>query len=348
MHRKRHRHNFLLAVALVLFLALLSSTLRAAPLRSVTLTYFIGESVGAGARLEWQTATELDTAGFRLKRASTSSGPFDALDDIGMVPAQGSATSGSTYETIDETAELGDAYWYQLVEVEYSGAENVLQTIRLQVGGTPTATVQGIATAEEDSTSELPAETASPAAQASATSAGQAATNTPRATSTLGVAEASASSTPLSAEPSATTIRSVGSGGIAEAAEPTRDEPLILAQATDAYPGVTTTETVPDDAGYPGPPQIDTVTPTLAISTVESYPSGASAVEASGVAPGDRFDNAVGSSGDSALREDVQSGESSTLSRALLWIGFIAALLIFVAGAGLSIILSTRKQRSNT
>lgn len=345
MHGKPHRHISIIVAALVLFLVLLSSTLQAAPERSVTLTYFIGESVETGARLEWQTATELDTAGFWLKRASTSSGPFVALDDIGMVPAQGSATSGSTYETVDETAETGRAYWYQLVEVEYNGAESALQTIRLQIGATPTATVEGIATSEEGSTTEAPAETASPAPQTSPTSSGQAATNTPRATSTLEAAGSSATTTPLSGEASATVVRSVGSGGIAEAAEPTRDEPLILAQATEAYPGVTTTETVPDDDGYPEPSQIDT--PTLAISTVENYPSGAPPAEASDVVPGDRFDNAVGGSGDNAPSENVQSGESSTLSRVLLWIGFIAALLIFVAGAALSIILSTRKQRSN-
>lgn len=348
-------HRFpLIITGLLLLLFFTLPAIQAAPPASVTLTYFRAENSAEGARLQWQTATELDTAGFRIKRGESSSGPFTELDGIGLVQAQGGPTSGANYEAIDDTLASGQSYWYQLVEIEFSGAEQLLQTVELVANGSPTATVEGIATSADggDSGPGGGDATATPRTTPAATNTAPAgaATNTAIPPATQSAAGA-ATATP-GPRPSATTMRAVG--GIAEAAEPTAnvEQPLILAQATDAYPGVAVTEEAQDDA-YPGAAPDATTTPIIIETTVdeaeiEGYPGGV-APQATQFPPTGGVDNAVGASSSigegSSVAQAEPSAQSASISRVLLWVGFALALVIFIVGAIFAIMLSTRKQR---
>lgn len=48
----------------------------------VILMYFLAETDPDGVRLEWETASEVDVAGFRIKRANQATGPYEMIDVI--------------------------------------------------------------------------------------------------------------------------------------------------------------------------------------------------------------------------------------------------------------------------
>jgi hypothetical protein len=71
----------------------------------------------------WETASEVDAAGFHLYRAPQIDGPFERVTAT-PVPAQGDPLVGSSYEYEDREVTWGQLYHYQLAEVERNGAEN--------------------------------------------------------------------------------------------------------------------------------------------------------------------------------------------------------------------------------
>lgn len=338
-------------LALTLLATALVSVANAAPPLSVTLNFFRGESVSDGARLYWQTATELDTAGFRILRASDSGGPFQELSEIGFVEARGGPVSGDTYEVLDATVDTGQTYWYRLVEVEQNSSEHDLHTFPLTIGAEPTATLEAVATSDDGDSdgntqpeASSPTATRTPSPSPSPGTQNQSATNTPRpATAT---ADRQATPTPGGEDGSPIAARPLSEE--AETAAPTTSvQPTAIAQATEAYPEPPSANATTDEA-YPGDTTgEEQLEPTAAVTeTEESYPLA----PANGITP-ERPTAAGGTVADN-LPESEESGEnapqqSRNLSRVLLWLGFGAALIIFVAGAVFSILLSTRKQRQD-
>lgn len=69
-------------------------------------------------RIEWETATEQNTAGFQLYRSSTPAGDFELITPA-MIASEGSAVSGSHYSFVDSGVEPGETYYYLLEEIEY-------------------------------------------------------------------------------------------------------------------------------------------------------------------------------------------------------------------------------------
>lgn len=327
----------------------------AAPPMSVTLNYFRGESTAEGAYLEWQTSTELDTAGFRISRATNSGGPFQELGDIGFIEARGGPVSGDTYEALDTAVVSGQTYWYRLVEVEQNSNEHVLHTTRLTIGNEPTATLEAVATSDDGGNGENegdtqpgpsnPTATATPSPSPGATN--QASTNTPRATTATPTVASQASPTPDDDGDSAVDARPVGDA-VDAAAATTNGQPTAVAQVTEAYPeppaDVTPEETYP---GEPPEENIET-TPVLTetTETEESYPAPP-VNETTPGGPAAAGENVVGSVPEADESTENQPQQSGNLSRVLLWLGFGAALIIFIAGAVFSILLSTRKQRQD-
>jgi len=62
--------------------------------------------------VEWETATELDTAGFYVARSSSATGSWTRVSNF--MPAEGDAVAGALYDWIDETAILNHRYYYRL------------------------------------------------------------------------------------------------------------------------------------------------------------------------------------------------------------------------------------------
>jgi len=74
-----------------------------------------------GIEIAWQTASEVDNAGFRVYRSRSKEGPFTLADDS-LIPAMGSPTQGASYEFFDAGIPLTIAPpWYQLENIDLNG-----------------------------------------------------------------------------------------------------------------------------------------------------------------------------------------------------------------------------------
>lgn len=80
----------------------------------------------APAVLHWETASEVDTAGFNVYRAEISSS--ESQGEVSwirvnptLIPAAGSETIGATYRFEDKDVVPGQRYRYQIEEVEWDG-----------------------------------------------------------------------------------------------------------------------------------------------------------------------------------------------------------------------------------
>lgn len=75
-----------------------------------------------GVVVSWETASEVNTSGFNLFRAEGSAeGPFEQVNDE-LIPARGDPLIGASYQIQDVEAAPGRLYFYQIEEVEWTGA----------------------------------------------------------------------------------------------------------------------------------------------------------------------------------------------------------------------------------
>jgi hypothetical protein len=77
----------------------------------------------ASVVVEWTTANEVNTAGFNLYRSEHPDGPYSRVNPS-LIPASTDPLAGSEYEFEDTSVQAGRTYYYQLEDVEYSGATN--------------------------------------------------------------------------------------------------------------------------------------------------------------------------------------------------------------------------------
>jgi hypothetical protein len=70
--------------------------------------------------LIWETASEIDNAGFNLYRAETEDGEYAKINES-LIPSEGSATQGAMYEFIDIEVLNGHTYYYKLESIDFSG-----------------------------------------------------------------------------------------------------------------------------------------------------------------------------------------------------------------------------------
>jgi len=89
----------------------------------------------APVRVTWKTETEMNTAGFNLYRGLSPEGPFDTKVNDGLIPPSADSLTGGDYSYIDRTAQTGVTYYYELQEVERSGAINKFGPISVTASG---------------------------------------------------------------------------------------------------------------------------------------------------------------------------------------------------------------------
>jgi hypothetical protein len=70
--------------------------------------------------LAWATASEIDNAGFNLYRAESADGKYTKINPS-LIPAQGSTTSGATYQFIDNDVRNRKTYYYKLEDIDLNG-----------------------------------------------------------------------------------------------------------------------------------------------------------------------------------------------------------------------------------
>ncbi|MCX5885574.1 MAG: hypothetical protein NT096_06665 [Proteobacteria bacterium] len=86
----------------------------------IKLTSFTATASNRKVILSWTTESEIDNAGFNLYRAESKDGEYVKINPA-LIPAQGSATQGATYEFVDENVRLRETYWYKLEDIDLNG-----------------------------------------------------------------------------------------------------------------------------------------------------------------------------------------------------------------------------------
>jgi hypothetical protein len=307
-----------------------------APARAaVTLLYFQGQHNGDSVRLEWATATELNTAYFYLERSEAQEGPFQMLDGIGLVPSEAppDGLSGAEYQRSDEDGvTAGQVYWYVLVEVEsIQGAENRTQPIRVALGdaqptNTPTRTPTTVPTATPTSTP-----TGSPSAAATITPTATAQSAEPTATPIV-ARSSSVRSTPT-ARPTLVTQAVTGANQIGMNEDQDEMAGSALVEPAAAAENSAPTAAVPSLAMQSDPDAYPAAPPTPQVFATKSYPAPAGPRD---LTNGDETPlpniGADRRAAAEAQREVTQAPENSPgMGTLFLWVGFIAALIVFVS-----------------
>ncbi|MDH7487841.1 MAG: hypothetical protein QHJ81_16400 [Anaerolineae bacterium] len=98
----------------------------------IMLASFTATPLAGAVLLEWETASEMDVAGFNIWRSASPDGMYVKLNSA-LIPARGSPTRGARYTYTDADIVPGTVYWYRLEEVDIYGAG----TLHGPVIGTP-------------------------------------------------------------------------------------------------------------------------------------------------------------------------------------------------------------------
>ena len=318
---------------------------------AVTLLYFKGQHNGDSVMLEWATATELNTAYFFLERATAKSGPYQTLDQIGLVPSDAppDGLSGAVYQRVDQDQVLsGQTYWYVLVEVESSqGAESRTEPISVafsNVQSSPTATATRTSTPLPTSTAVAIGST--PTSTAQAISGPTATGSAPTATAVASGRFSTRTST--SSDSSVPQQDNFAESSVADASAP----PQLLSQATsasgdDGYPApdgneIPPAQVEPTQESYPGLP------PTPQVVATNPYP--AAPVGPRGLTNGAPIPNigtGTQTTAEAPGAEQESSTDSSLLGTLFLWIGFGAAMLVFISAVTGAIYYYNRQRASS-
>jgi hypothetical protein len=97
---------------------------------AVDLVSFTVEPGVAGTAIStWETATEIDNAGFNLYRASSLDGPWDKINGA-LIAAKGDPVSGANYTFVD-TPGYGTTFYYRLEDVDYFGVSTLYETVAI-------------------------------------------------------------------------------------------------------------------------------------------------------------------------------------------------------------------------
>ncbi len=84
--------------------------------------------------VEWSTASELDTAGFNLYRSESATGPYLQINES-LIPPATDPLAGGNYSYTDEEVRAGQVYFYELEEIEMTGATSRHGPIEVQAEG---------------------------------------------------------------------------------------------------------------------------------------------------------------------------------------------------------------------
>ena len=309
----------------------------------VTLLYFRGNGLDSAVHLEWATGTEFDTVGFWIERSNSSAGPYALLTDIGFVPSEAppDGLSGAEYDVIDDNGAInGNTYWYRLVEIESSGTENRTDPISVTAGlavststptNTPTQSPTAASSGESTTvpgTTQTPAPTLPPAVASSTPS-------TPASTRIIDTTS-SRNSQPDSTRMRQTDIVSAAIEGSTGSDSLLQSSAIQSATNASGYPEPDTPSTpLPNSRigveGYPGTAQ-DTIfdlpdaypsLPEDARSGDASDPLGESSITAG--------PDVIGRANSISSSTGPEQSEQEPAATLMLWVGFLAALVLFVA-----------------
>jgi hypothetical protein len=135
-------------IGLALFLGLFSLLIFQAVKAAVDLVSFTATAQEDSILIEWETATEIDNAGFYVTRATDPQPPYP--DISGFIPAEGSGVIGAEYQFVDDDVTVGTEYYYILEAVDTSQNVDfhgpITVTFHTPATHTPTTTLEPTST----------------------------------------------------------------------------------------------------------------------------------------------------------------------------------------------------------
>lgn len=105
---------------------------------AVVLTRFEAQPRDSKALIQWQTASEVNTAGFYLQRSNQPNSGFVRLSN--WIGRRGSAIAGASYEYEDSGLTNGQSYYYRL-EIVTESQDSLFSGVISVVPGLPTPTL---------------------------------------------------------------------------------------------------------------------------------------------------------------------------------------------------------------
>ena len=81
--------------------------------------------------IRWITESEMNCAGFNIKRRTTRNGEFKVINSV-MIPGAGTTNERQSYTYTDKTAKPTVVYYYQLECVSVDGTRQILRTNRIK------------------------------------------------------------------------------------------------------------------------------------------------------------------------------------------------------------------------
>ena len=117
----------------------------------VNLISFTATGSKDSVALTWETASEIDAAGFHLLRRDGSNGDYARITQS-LIPAEGSPTSGAAYTYKDTNVIAPTIYYYKLQEVNTSGSRSDYGPVSAAVGDAKVIEVTGPGTIDAANT----------------------------------------------------------------------------------------------------------------------------------------------------------------------------------------------------
>jgi hypothetical protein len=102
---------------------------------TLILTLLVCARCTAPVRIDWSTETEINTAGFNIYRGESPDGPFDFKVNEQLISPSPDPMTGGKYTYVDNAAQLGKLYYYQLEEVERNGTLTKIGVTLARAGG---------------------------------------------------------------------------------------------------------------------------------------------------------------------------------------------------------------------
>ncbi|HZD56711.1 MAG TPA: hypothetical protein VE136_08315 [Anaerolineales bacterium] len=111
------------------YLQILSATLLIAGITLGVLAWVNGPE--AKIVINWETASEVDAAGFNIYRSDNPDGPFTRLNRQ-LIPASGDPLVGGAYSYVDQSVDAGRSYYYRLEDVDLTGSSTSQGVIQVK------------------------------------------------------------------------------------------------------------------------------------------------------------------------------------------------------------------------
>lgn len=97
----------------------------------VSLSRFRAELIESGVIIKWATESELDNAGFNIRRSETKNGEFKIVNPQ-LIQGAGTTSEQHEYTWTDTTAKPNVVYYYRMEDVSHAGVRKQLATVRMR------------------------------------------------------------------------------------------------------------------------------------------------------------------------------------------------------------------------